>query len=253
MTRLYHADNLYANQLLTLDEGQTHYLRHVLRATIGHRLAIFNERDGEWFAHLTTLSKAVSTVTLEKQLRPAVIGPDLALLFAPIKHDPLTFLMEKATELGVRHFHPVMTERCNISRLNQERLHSNAINATQQCERFDIPALHSLMPLRDVLLKWDVRVPLFVCEERGQASPIAEALRPLLPKAPVGFLVGPEGGFSSQEITYLKTLSFTHFVSLGPRILRAETAALAAITCYQALVGDWRTPPDEVTLPLREG
>lgn len=243
MTRLYHADDLFANQVLTLSEGQTHYLRHVLRAAIGHRLAIFNERDGEWLAQLATLSKTASTVILEKQVRHATIGPDVTLLFAPIKHDPLTFLMEKATELGARHFHPVMTERCNISRLNQERLQRNVIEAVQQCERFDIPTLHPLMPLRNVVSKWDAHVPLFVCQERGEVPSITQALRSLSATTPVGFLVGPEGGFSSQEIAYLKSLPFTQFVSLGPRILRAETAALAALVCYQALVGDWEMIP----------
>jgi 16S rRNA (uracil1498-N3)-methyltransferase len=242
MTRLYHADDLYVSQLLTLGEGQTHYLRHVLRATIGHRLAIFNERDGEWSAVLTSLSKAIATVTIEKQLRPAVTGPDVSLLFAPIKHDPLAFLIEKATELGVRHFHPVMTERCNISRVNHDRVLSNLIEAAQQSERFDIPTLYPLMPLRETLSNWHPHISLLVCQERGEVPPIVEALRLLPFNEPIGFLVGPEGGFSHQEIAYLKSFSFTKSVSLGPRILRAETAALAAVTCYQALVGDWRTP-----------
>lgn len=242
MTRLYHADDLYANQILTLNEGQAHYVRHVLRATIGHHLTIFNERDGEWSSVLASVSKAITTVTLEEQLRPAVMGPDVSLLFAPIKHDPLTFLIEKATELGVRHFYPVMTERCNISRLNHNRALSNLIDATQQCERFDVPRLYSLMPLGETLSNWDPHVLLLVCQERGEVSSIVEALRLLPFNEPVGFLVGPEGGFSHQEIAYLKSFSFTKSISLGPRILRAETAALAAVTCYQALVGDWRSP-----------
>jgi 16S rRNA (uracil1498-N3)-methyltransferase len=239
MTRLYHRDDLYVNQVLALNEGQTHYVRHVLRATIGYQLAIFNERDGEWSAVLTSVSKAITTVTLEEQLRPAVVGPAISLLFTPIKHDALTFLVEKATELGVRHFHPVMTERCNISRLNQNRVLSNLVEAAQQSERFDIPTLYPLMPLREALSNWNSQVPLFVCQERGEAPPIAQALQPLAPHEPVGFLIGPEGGFSSQEMSYLKFFPFIKSVSLGPRILRAETAALAAVTCYQALVGDW--------------
>ncbi len=242
MTRLYHADDLYANQILTLNEGQAHYVRYVLRATIGHHLTIFNERDGEWSSVLASVSKAITTVTLEEQLRPAVMGPDVSLLFAPIKHDPLTFLIEKATELGVRHFYPVMTERCNISRLNHNRALSNLIDATQQCERFDVPRLYPLMPLGETLSNWDPHVLLLVCQERGEVSSIVEALRLLPFNEPVGFLVGPEGGFSHQEIAYLKSFSFTKSISLGPRILRAETAALAAVTCYQALVGDWRSP-----------
>lgn len=243
MTRLYHADNLYTHQTLTLHEGQIHYLRHVLRATIGYRLAIFNERDGEWSAVLASVSKTMATVTLEEQLRPAVMGPNVSLFFALLKHDPLTFLMEKATELGVRHFHPVITERCNISRLNPSRLLSNLIDATQQCERFDVPTLYPLTPLRKVLSGWDPHTLLFVCQERGETLSIAQALQLLPFHEPIAFLIGPEGGFSSEEMTYLKSFSFTRNISLGPRILRAETAALAAITCYQALIGDWKTLP----------
>jgi 16S rRNA (uracil1498-N3)-methyltransferase len=150
--------------------------------------------------------------------------------------------MEKATELGVRHFYPVMTERCNISRVNENRLRSNVIDAAQQCERFDIPMLHPLMHLNKVLASWNPDIPLFVCQERGDVPSITQALHSLIPKTPVGFLIGPEGGFSEAEIAYLKSFSFTQFISLGPRILRAETAALAAVTCYQAFVGDWEPP-----------
>lgn len=239
MTRLYHPDDLFANQTLRLTEGQNHYLRHVLRAEIGHQVTVFNERDGEWSAALSSLSKATSTLIVEDQIRPAIATPDVSLLFAPIKHDPLTFLMEKATELGVRHFHPVMTERSNVSRVNLERLKSNVMDGAQQCERFDIPTIYPLMTLAKSLGSWESHVPLFVCQERGEMTSITQALRLLPANAPCGFLIGPEGGFSSQEFAYLKSFSFTQFISLGPRILRAETAALAALACYQALVGDW--------------
>lgn len=239
MTRLYHPDDLYSAREITLSDGQSHYLRNVLRATIGHRLAVFNERDGEWSAHVSTLTKNTVCITIEGQLRPATPGPDLTLMFAPIKHDPLTFLMEKATELGVRNFHPVMTERCNISRVNHERLQNNVIEAAQQCERFDVPRIHPMVSLAKSLSGWDATIPLFVCQERGDVPSITQSLRKLPPFTPAGFLIGPEGGFSPQEFAYLKSFSFTKNISLGPRILRAETASLAALTCYQAIVGDW--------------
>lgn len=239
MTRLYHPNDLFTNQTLPLTEKHIHYLRHVLRAAIGHRVAVFNERDGEWSAVLMTLSKTTATVMVEEQRRLAVTGPDISLVFALVKHDPLTFLIEKATELGVRHFYPVITERCNISRVNQDRLASNVAEASQQCERFDIPALYPLAPLGKVLDAWNVHIPLLVCQERGEAPSIAHALHGLPPKTPIGFLIGPEGGFSIPEMAYLKAFSFTRFISLGPRILRAETAALAAVACYQAMAGDW--------------
>lgn len=238
MTRLYCPERLFENQLIKLDEAQVHYLRHVLRATAGYPVNLFNEQDGEWASVIDALSKTSATVRVEEQLRPAVIGSDVSLVFAPIKHDPLTFLVEKATELGVQRFHPVLTERCNIQRINQERLRNNVRDAVQQCERFDIPIIYPLMALGKTLAVWDAHVPLFVCQERGDVPPLAQALKSLKPGAPAGFLIGPEGGFSSQEVTWLKSFSFTQFVSLGPRILRAETAALTALACYQALVGD---------------
>lgn len=239
MTRLYYPDNLITGQSFDLPQGQTHYLRHVLRLRVSDQLHVFNERQGEWSASITALSKTTATVTVEKQISLAVIGPCLTLLFALIKHDPLTFLVEKATELGVRHFHPVITERCNVARINPNRLTNNMVHASQQCQRFDIPELHPLVSLKKALETWESAIPLLVCQEWEKGAPIARVLQDIPPKAPVGFLIGPEGGFSPQDITILNSFSFVRLVSLGPRILRAETAALAALTCYQALIGDW--------------
>jgi len=239
MTRLYHPDDLFADKILMLDEKQTHYLRHVLRAKPGYQLTVFNEREGEWSAVLTAVSKVSTMVTIEAQLRTATLVPDVSLFFAPLKHDALTFLVEKATELGVRYFRPVLTERCPISRINHDRLKSNAIEAAQQCERFDIPVIYPLMPLNKALETWTIDVPLFICQERGEATTVARAFGDLKPKTPIGLFIGPEGGMTTPEIAYFKSFSFTRFMNLGPRILRAETAALAALTCYQALTGDW--------------
>lgn len=239
MTRLYYPDDLFTSHNVVLNQGQIHYLRHVLRVEIGHPVILFNERDGEWSGVITELSKSNLHVTIGDQIRPAVNPPELSLLFAPIKHDPLTFLIEKATELGVKHFYPVTTERCNISRVNKERLKSNVIEAAQQCERFDIPTIYPLMRLSEVLASWNVQVPLFVCQERGSPLSITQSIQNLPFRAAVGFLIGPEGGFSPAEFSYLQSFSFVQFISLGPRILRAETAALVAIACYQAIVGDW--------------
>lgn len=239
MTRLYHPDALFSGRRIRLSEAQSHYLRHVLRAKEGFSLSFFNERDGEWSAVLETVTKENLLATVGSQERISHISPEVHLLFAPLKHDALTFLVEKATELGVREFHPVMTERCNVSRVNTQRLASNAIDASQQCERFDVPLIHPLLPLSQVLVSWDKQKPLFVCQERGAVGSVGEAMNQLQPLSPIGFLVGPEGGFSSQELSYLRSFSFIKNISLGPRILRAETAALSAISCYQALSGDW--------------
>lgn len=238
MTRLYQSSVLAAGQSLTLGAQQTHYLRHVLRCTVGYRLTVFNKREGEWSAIITSLAKTGIRITVGEQVRIAVLCPNVSLIFALLKHDPLTFLVEKATELGVRRLCPVTTERCNISRLNSERLLSTLVDATQQCERFEVPELSPLMALDKALASWDSAVPLFVCQERGQAMPIGKALQTLTSQSPTGFAVGPEGGFSPQEMERLQQIPFVRFISLGPRILRAETAALTALACYQALVGE---------------
>jgi 16S rRNA (uracil1498-N3)-methyltransferase len=238
MTRLYQSSVLAGGQSLTLDFSQTHYLRHVLRCTVGYQLTVFNEREGEWSAIITSLAKTGVSITVGEQIRIAAPCPDVSLIFALLKHDPLTFLAEKATELGVRRLYPVTTQRCNISRLNSDRLLATLVDAAQQCERFDIPELSSLLALDKALAGWDPAVPLFVCQERGQAMPIGKALQSLPSQSPAGFVVGPEGGFSSQEMERLQQIPFVRFISLGPRILRAETAALTALACYQALVGE---------------
>jgi len=238
MPRLYQSSVLFTGQSLTLGTQQTHYLRHVLRCTVGYRLTVFNEREGEWSATITSLAKTGINITIGEQVCSAVLCPEVVLVFALLKHDPLTFLAEKATELGVRRLCPVTTERCNISRLNSDRLLSTLVDATQQCERFDVPELSPLMALDKALAAWDPETPLFVCQERGQAMPIGKALQSLAPHAAAGFAVGPEGGFSSQEMERLQQIPFVRFISLGSRILRAETAALMALACYQALVGE---------------
>jgi len=240
LVRLYCPHNLFLNLELSLDEKQIHYLRHVLRATVGHRFNVFNERDGEWLAEITALAKAEAEIKVISHLRPATLPPDISLVFALIKHDPLSFLIEKATELGVRQFYPITTDRCNISRLNEDRLKSNILDASQQCERFDIPTLHPLNTLKKTLSAWLPAVPLFVCQERGEAAPLLQKLSTLSTSDPIGFLIGPEGGLSEAEMAVLNAVSFTRFVKLGSRILRAETAALSAVACYQAFAGDWK-------------
>jgi 16S rRNA (uracil1498-N3)-methyltransferase len=238
MTRLYHPNTLSPGQSLTLELQQTHYLRHVLRYTVGHRLMVFNNREGEWSAVITSLAKTGVVITVEEQTRPAVLCPNVSLIFALVKHDPLTFLAEKATELGVQDLYPITTERCNISRVNSDRLLFTLIDAAQQCERFDVPQLHPLMTLNKALETWDPEIPLFVCQERGEAVPIGKSLQSLAPQNPAGFVVGPEGGFSPPEMERLQRVPFVRFISLGCRILRAETAALMALSCYQALIGE---------------
>jgi 16S rRNA (uracil1498-N3)-methyltransferase len=239
VTRLYHSALLACHQTIILDEGQTHYLRNVLRVTAGQKISIFNEREGEWSAHITSLAKKGLVVEIGSKLRPPDPVPKIALFFAPLKQEALSFLMEKATELGVQSFHPVLTERCTVSKINHDRLLHTITNAAQQCERFDIPHIHALVPLREALATWSPTVPVYVCRERGKASSAKQIFQNMsMPEKPA-FFIGPEGGFSPGEINRLKTLPFVHFISLGSRILRAETAALAILASYQAIAGDW--------------
>jgi 16S rRNA (uracil1498-N3)-methyltransferase len=162
--------------------------------------------------------------------------PGLTLLFAPIKSARLDFLVEKATELGATHLRPVMTERTQADRVNTRRLRETAREAAEQCGRMDVPIVDEPEKLAAVLAKWPGEAPLYLCAESGEAIPMRDAVM----AGPGAVLVGPEGGFSPAEFTHLRGLPFVVPVSLGPRILRAETAAIAALTCWQNAVGDWK-------------
>jgi 16S rRNA (uracil1498-N3)-methyltransferase len=175
------------------------------------------------------------------QRRPQAFGPDLWLAFAPIKRARIDLIAEKATEMGVSVLWPVMTRRAEPSRVNVERLTNIAIEAAEQTERLDVPEVREPVPFDRLVAKWPTDRTLFVCAEAGAARPIAEAV--LSRKGgPAGFLVGPEGGFAAAELDALRKLPFVVAVGLGPRLLRAETAVIAALACWQALAGDGATP-----------
>jgi 16S rRNA (uracil1498-N3)-methyltransferase len=231
-----------------LDTDRAHYLRHVLRLEGGATVALFNGRDGEWQARTTDLGKKRAVLTVESQSRQQESGPDLWLTFAPIKHGPIDVLAEKATELGVSLLQPVMTQHTAVTRINIERLRANAIEAAQQCERLSVPTVRDAVTLDKLLGEWPDDRRLLLCAEAGSAMPIADALQ-LHAQAPRGnqgawaILVGPEGGFARAELDALHKLPFVTPVGLGPRILRADTAALAALACWQAILGDGQQRP----------
>lgn len=222
---------------LTLDKDHAHYLKNVLRLNEGDTLQVFNE-TGEWLAQINDLKKSQASLVLSQQLRHPETLPRLGLAFAPLKHDAQSFLLEKATELGVTDLYPVITHRCNIHKISQEKWAKNTIEASQQCERLTPPTVHPLQPL-EVFFKSVGDHTLFMAKERGDAVPIAQALAGPLSK-PCIFLIGPEGGFTPQEFTLVAKAPNVQFIHLGPRILRAETAALATLTCFQSLLGDWQ-------------
>jgi len=240
--RLFVANDLSADTGIVLDKDQSHYLANVMRLKDGGSVALFNGRDGEWSATLQNVSKAGVAIHVHTQTRPQGTEPDLWLLAAPIKKDRVDLVAEKATELGISRLWPVFTRRTVMSRVNTERLAAHMVEAAEQCERLSVPEMAEPAHLDKVLAGWDADRPLLFLDESGGGQPIAQALAHVKP-GKLALLVGPEGGFDDAERALLARLPFTVPVGLGPRILRAETAAIAALSVVQALVGDWKLGP----------
>jgi len=234
--RLFVAADLGEGVALPLSDGQSHYLLHVMRAKAGMRLRLFNGRDGEWGAQITTVTKRGAIVTARARMAAQDVVPDLWLCFAPVKKTPADYLAQKATELGVAKLQPVFTRRTIVTRVNEERLLANAIEAAEQSDRLSVPDIAATLTLEKLLAAWPQDRTLYFCDEGGDAKPLAAAAGP----APAAILTGPEGGFDPAEREMLRSRSFVVPVTLGPRILRADTAALAALAVWQSAVGDWR-------------
>jgi len=228
MTRLYLNCDLSAKQEIHLSQDHSHYLAKVLRAEVGDKVSVFNERFGEWAACIDKVTKKAVVIRVQDQKSSPRICSPLWLAFAPLKHEAMGFLIEKSTELGVTHLQPVVTDRCNTHRINLERLQKNAVEAAQQCERHDIPSVLNPISLPDFLKDLPDR-DWFVALERGCETPLSKSLQ----GSNWGFLIGPEGGFSEAEVKLLKNTSSLKPISLGPRILRAETAALTVLAIAQ--------------------
>jgi 16S rRNA (uracil1498-N3)-methyltransferase len=246
-TRLFVPDDLAGGARVDLAPGQAHYLANVLRLKPGAAVHLFNGRDGEWRAQIDALGRGRCTVALKDQTRPQRGEPDVWLLFAPLKKARTDYLAEKATEIGASLLWPVFTRRTQAERINLDRLRANATEAAEQSERLSVPELRAPAKLADVLAAWPAERRLLFCDESGGGAPIADAL-----SAAAGaessshswaVLIGPEGGFARDELDALHKLPFVIAAGLGPRILRADTAALAALVVLQALVGDWKTAP----------
>lgn len=237
-TRLYVTGDLGAGMALSLDEGQAHYLLHVLRAKSGNLVSLFNGRDGEWLAEISQAGKRGVTAICKKQTQPQVEVPDIWLAFAPVKKTPSDYLVQKAAELGVSVLQPVFTRRTIVTRINQERMGANAIEAAEQSGRLSVPQVREGVTFEKLLASWPKERRLFFCDEGGDAKPLAEVARGAT--GPAAILTGPEGGFDPAERAALRALPFVTPVTLGPRILRADTAALAALAIWQAVAGDWR-------------
>jgi 16S rRNA (uracil1498-N3)-methyltransferase len=244
-TRLFVEPPLAAGQTLGLDAQRAHFLRSVLRLQRGAELALFNGRDGEWLARIEGLGKGWASLELLHQRRPQAPEPDLWLAFAPIKRARLDFMVEKAAELGASRLLPVFTEHTDVSRVNGERLQANTREAAEQCERLSVPEVAAPCSLSELTAGWPAERRLLLAAESGDAPPAAEALAAERERlggragaAPWAVLVGPEGGFAPGELDALRKLPFVTAVGLGPRILRADTAAIALLACWQAWLGD---------------
>jgi len=267
MIRLFVPNDLAAGAELALNHGQSHYLASVMRLGVGDDLLLFNGRDGEWLSKVSAVTKRAVAVRAETLARPQTAGPDLDLIVALVKRARVETIVEKAAELGARRVRLALTERTNADHTRIDRLTTIAIEAAEQTGRLDAPAIEAPAKLDKLIDGWEAGRRLLFCDEAGEALNILDALSPP-PRgegaggggassergvdtptpnpSPQGggaawaILIGPEGGFSPRERQKLRELPFATPVSLGPRILRADTAAIAALSLWQAALGDWR-------------
>jgi 16S rRNA (uracil1498-N3)-methyltransferase len=237
--RLYVEAPLGAGATVALEAAQAHYLTTVMRLKPGHRVLVFNGRDGEWSAIIDGHKRSVS-LNVDAKTRAQTTLPDLHYLFAPLKSARLDYMVQKAVEMGVCRLQPVLTRHTQVARINTDRMRANAVEAAEQCGILALPEIGQPVALERWLAARDpVRCIVFCDEDAAAANPIA-ALEAVPPRAPLAVLIGPEGGFAEDERAALVKLPNVIRIALGPRILRADTAAVAALTVVQAVLGDWR-------------
>ena len=237
--RLYTENKLSTGENLELDKGHANYLGNVLRCHIGDELFVFNSESGEFRA----VYKDKLSIEVNEQTRQPVKEPRLTLLFAPVKFGKIDYLVEKATELGVTQLQPVHTRYTVVGRINYDRMKSNSVEAAEQTGRITIPEVNEIIDLGKLMDSWDISQKIIFCDETLKGKPIAEALSELK-KTDFGYaiLIGPEGGFSKEEAVMLKEKPYIVPVTMGKRLLRAETAVVAALSVFQASgLGDWNS------------
>lgn len=238
--RLYLDCALAAGAQIALEKDQGNYLLNVLRLGDGDCVLVFNGRDGEWGARLRMASKKSAALAIDEQMRPQDAPCDLHYLFAPIKHARLDYMVQKAVEMGASLLQPVITRRTQAARVNTERMRANAIEAAEQCGILNIPEIAEPLSLEKALAGWPGGRTLVFCDEdEGVADPIAKLRATMAKGSPAAVLIGPEGGFDETERRMIKAIPQALAISIGPRILRADTAAIAALAAVQAAVGDW--------------
>ena len=236
--RVFVEARLGAGETVVCTPEQSSYLRSVMRMEAGSGLLVFNGRDGEWRAVLRHEGKRGAVLDVAEQTRGQEGGPDLWYLFAPLKRSRLDYMVQKAVEMGVSRLAPVLTQHTVAERVNLERMRANAIEAAEQCGVLRISEVAEPVKLASLLAAWPQERALIFCDEgAAQANPLAALAQ--VPRGPLAVLIGPEGGFSEAERAVIMGKPFAHAISLGPRIMRADTAAVAALAVVNAVLGDW--------------
>ncbi len=238
LQRLFVPDDLSSGRSIAPTREQAHYLANVLRMAPGAELLVFNGRDGEWLATVAAASRKSVELNLQEQTRPQPRLPDLVYAFAPIRAGRLDYMVQKAVEMGAGVLQPVQTRHTQMQKVGTGRLSANAIEAAEQCGVLSVPQLREIVKLERLLAGWEADRRLVFCDEDAPGDnplPILNAIT----ERRLGLLIGPEGGFSGEERHMLRALPFVTPIPLGPRILRADTAAVAALAVIQATIGDW--------------
>jgi 16S rRNA (uracil1498-N3)-methyltransferase len=237
--RLFVDADLAEGAAIPCTSAQANYLKNVLRLGSGDDILVLNGRDGEWRAELADSGKRLVSLLVRARVRQQEGGPDIDYLFAPLKRARLDYLVQKATEMGVARLRPVVTRRTTPERVNVERMRANAIEAAEQCGILRIPEVCDPVKLENAVASWDAARALIFCDEASEERCPVTTLARLQP-GPLALLIGPEGGFDESERALLSSKPFVTRISLGPRILRADTAAVAALALVNAVLGDWR-------------
>ncbi len=237
--RLYFPGKLSLEDPVKLENKQVHYLINVMRKKIDDSILIFNSVNGEFLAKISEIYKNTIIIDIIKKIRDVKIENDIWLLFAPVKKSPTEYIVQKATELGVSKIIPVITERTITKNLNLKRMQDIAIESSEQCERITIPEVCAVKKLRDLIPNWDNDRIIFFCDETIRNDDVVKIdFQNLSTKSFGAILVGPEGGFSTNETNYLREKKFIRPIDLGPRILRSDTAAIAALCLWHYIKGD---------------
>lgn len=239
--RLYSNQELSTQQEFTIADSQAHYILNVMRLSLGDKLRCFDGKSGEYECDIVAANKKTCTLRAQEKIRDFESSPNIWILFAPVKKDQTDYIIQKSTELGVSKIIPTITQRTISEKIKKERFIAQAIEASEQCRRLDLPEIEDSISLEKLLSTWDSNRKLYFMDETGKGNTVYNIFGNIKElNQPAAILVGPEGGFDDKELEKLRSLSYTQGISLGKRILRAETAVATSLACWQAFCGDWK-------------